>query len=478
MSFISVLWTPDWHQTLFECIKGAKEEVFLVSPWLKLAGAELILNALRENYSTPIVNKLTTFNESELIGAKSSSDLKAYCLLLGYGVEVRVVQGLHAKIYICDRHHTVVSSGNLTGPGLGLSSHCNFEIALHISDPNTAQQILEQILEIWQTSEILTLELLRKNVERIQITNTDYIKSVQETYSNEKNHQKLETHGYWWSGNSSENLSSYRPIKFNFNIEELSNLIGTKSNFQETLNVCDAIQKQFKPKKKQDIVSGSELTKGKEKTSGTFSNKLSSVLSEENSLVSHSGGRDVELKSAKGVDYRKLQDLLANQNFKEANEETWWVMCQVAELKGLGEWLRAKDINNFPCQDLRTIDQLWLKHSKGHFGFSIQKQIYQELGGTKKYVADIWKTFYDRVGWLWETEGYWLYYNRLKLSWSRGYRGKISPRGHLPLFPPPNSWADSGPGGGIWINGASIKEAQRQRSLIRAITQKLITCGI
>ncbi len=290
MSPISVLWTPDWNKTLSECIKAAKKEVFLVSPWLKLAGAELILNALQENKNAPKVNLLTTFNESELIGEKSSSDLKAYCLLLGYDVdvEVRVVRGLHAKIYICDYHDVIVSSGNLTGPGLGLKSPCNLEIALHISDPNTAQEILEKIQETWEKSEMLTLELLRKNVEIIQKNNTDYIKSLQETSSNEEKSPKLEKHGSWWSGTSSNKSSGDRRIKFNLNIEELSNLRGAKPNLQEALDVCDAIQKQFKPQKKQKTASNSEPTKSQEETSGISSDELSPVLSQENSSVSQS----------------------------------------------------------------------------------------------------------------------------------------------------------------------------------------------
>jgi len=44
------------------------------------------------------------------------------------------------------------------------------------------------------------------------------------------------------------------------------------------------------------------------------------------------------------------------------------------------ESLRTEDIDNFPCEDLRTIDQLWVKYSNGRFGFSVQKRIYQSLG--------------------------------------------------------------------------------------------------
>ena len=38
-------------------------------------------------------------------------------------------------------------------------------------------------------------------------------------------------------------------------------------------------------------------------------------------------------------------------------------------------------IVRFPCKDLKTIDKLWIKHSNGHFGFSVQKRIWESLGG-------------------------------------------------------------------------------------------------
>ena len=37
--------------------------------------------------------------------------------------------------------------------------------------------------------------------------------------------------------------------------------------------------------------------------------------------------------------------------------------------------------------------------SDGKFGFSVQKQIYQGLGGTEKYNRKVWEDFADKVGW-------------------------------------------------------------------------------
>jgi len=93
--------------------------------------------------------------------------------------------------------------------------------------------------------------------------------------------------------------------------------------------------------------------------------------------------------SAVGMDYINLRNLLAAKKWKEADEETLRVMLKVAGREKEG-WLNEESIEKFPCEDLRTIDQLWVKYSNGRFGFSVQKRIYQSLGGTREYNSEIW----------------------------------------------------------------------------------------
>ena len=131
---------------------------------------------------------------------------------------------------------------------------------------------------------------------------------------------------------------------------------------------------------------------------------------------------DVPLKSERGVDYTKLRDLLASGKWKEADQETANKMLEVAGRTEEG-WLRVEDIDQFPCEDLRTIDQLWVKYSNGRFGFSVQKRIYESLGGTSEYDDKIWKAFGDRVGWRVNKER--LYYKDLKFNTKAA-------EGHLP----------------------------------------------
>jgi hypothetical protein len=104
------------------------------------------------------------------------------------------------------------------------------------------------------------------------------------------------------------------------------------------------------------------------------------------------------LLSARGIDYSELEELLKQQKWKEADGVTFKGMLEVANRSSEG-WLRVEDIDNFPCEDLQTIDGLWVDNSKGRFGFSVQAKIYRKLGGTQEYNEKVWKAFGDMVGW-------------------------------------------------------------------------------
>ncbi|XGV96223.1 MAG: GUN4 domain-containing protein [Leptolyngbya sp. BL-A-14] len=99
--------------------------------------------------------------------------------------------------------------------------------------------------------------------------------------------------------------------------------------------------------------------------------------------------------------YTNLRNLLKSGYWKAANQETVDLMCAVMDRQKEG-WLRLEDIERFPCQDLRNIDHLWVKYSKGKFGFSVQQKIYLKCGGKldSKYPGDkISGEFGDLVGW-------------------------------------------------------------------------------
>jgi len=85
--------------------------------------------------------------------------------------------------------------------------------------------------------------------------------------------------------------------------------------------------------------------------------------------------------------------------------------------------LNKKSIYNFPCEDLRTIDQLWVKYSQGRFGFSVQKKIWLEVGGRVDGETEC--KLGDRIGW--RKGGKWLDYDELTFN-------KQAQQGHLPYL--------------------------------------------
>jgi hypothetical protein len=133
------------------------------------------------------------------------------------------------------------------------------------------------------------------------------------------------------------------------------------------------------------------------------------------------------LSSAVGIDYGRLRNLLAAQQWEAADRETKTVILQVAgrEREGL---LNRDAIAKFPSSDLRIIDRLWVKYSNGRFGFSVQKRIWQSFldanpGQQIPHSREQVKPLGERLGW--HVAGNWLYFRDLIFDIS-------APEGHLP----------------------------------------------
>ncbi|CCI06493.1 protein kinase domain-containing protein [Microcystis aeruginosa] len=143
----------------------------------------------------------------------------------------------------------------------------------------------------------------------------------------------------------------------------------------------------------------------------------------------------IQLKSAKGIDYRNLEDLLKRQQWKEADIITFETMLRICDRHG---FLRVKDIDIFPCEDLQIIDQLWLNYSQEKFGFSIQKQIFDQLDNGQQYNDKLWDDFGLIIGWRKDNKN---------IRYDRAIFDINAPRGHLPcrIF---DLWNWGGVGGG------------------------------
>lgn len=127
----------------------------------------------------------------------------------------------------------------------------------------------------------------------------------------------------------------------------------------------------------------------------------------------------VPLKSDRGVDYLPLQRLLAEQDFLEADKLNNLKLCELAGETSLArKWIYFTEVNALPITDLRTINSLWLAHSGGKFGYSVQRELWVSAGKN-------WDKFWPKINW---KDG---------INWTR-YPGQFvwsieAPKGHLPL---------------------------------------------
>lgn len=145
--------------------------------------------------------------------------------------------------------------------------------------------------------------------------------------------------------------------------------------------------------------------------------------------------RDVEeleetSEQVRQVRFQKLEELLSSGEWREADEETYRIMIRTVG-KDEGQLFERKDLENFPCEELRELDRLWVRNSNGKWGFSVQKRIWIECGSPTTYNDD-WEKFGERVGWrrreTFEARG-WIF----SLAEDFLYDPSSSVSGHLPL---------------------------------------------
>ncbi|WP_250123679.1 GUN4 domain-containing protein [Chroococcidiopsis sp. CCMEE 29] len=127
----------------------------------------------------------------------------------------------------------------------------------------------------------------------------------------------------------------------------------------------------------------------------------------------------VPLHSDRAIDYIPLQQLLAVQDFQAADRMTLQKLCELAGSAAVQrKWLYFTEVENFPIPDLQTINTLWVVHSEGKFGFSIQREIWLSQGKN-------WEKFWTKIGW--KNGNSWTRYPN-EFTWNL-----TAPPGHLPL---------------------------------------------
>ncbi|MBE9042293.1 GUN4 domain-containing protein [Oscillatoriales cyanobacterium LEGE 11467] len=117
--------------------------------------------------------------------------------------------------------------------------------------------------------------------------------------------------------------------------------------------------------------------------------------------------------------YRKLQNHLASGEWSDADYETIHLILDISGESEL-ENLTPSEIEQFPCNALKTIDRLWREYSDGRFGFLTQLELYQSIGGdltsTIRQDRALVEKWGDKAGW--RVNGKWLKCSELDYSLS------------------------------------------------------------
>ncbi|MCT7961433.1 GUN4 domain-containing protein [Laspinema sp. D1] len=164
-----------------------------------------------------------------------------------------------------------------------------------------------------------------------------------------------------------------------------------------------------------------------------------------------------QITSTANIDYKPLQALLRNQEWKSADRETFQILLKISQREQEG-WLSQADVEQLDCEDLHSLAKLWNYYSDHRFGFIRQQQIWESVGGVVgNYTPEIAEKFGDRVGW--RRQGQWRTYEKLNFS-------KSAPEGHLPAT------TGNGVSGGVWNGVASITHRLKYCRIIDALRQK------
>lgn len=126
-------------------------------------------------------------------------------------------------------------------------------------------------------------------------------------------------------------------------------------------------------------------------------------------------------------DYRRLREFLASQKWKDADLETMQIILKITN-REQEQWLRVKeDIEQISDEDIRIMNTIWERYSSDKFGFRVQQQIWNEVGGSYgQFDYGSYIKFGRTVGWCIENE------------WINSYQNFTfslnAPPGHLPTL--------------------------------------------
>ena len=118
-----------------------------------------------------------------------------------------------------------------------------------------------------------------------------------------------------------------------------------------------------------------------------------------------------------------LDEYLYNRQWLKADEETVWILYQLMILGNYRDWDAL--LKNMPVDIFTALNHLWVEYSGGHFGFSVQKDIWVSLGGSSTANQATWKAFRTEVGWYLSNEDGWLPCSEIDFDLEKTKRGSL-----------------------------------------------------
>lgn len=124
------------------------------------------------------------------------------------------------------------------------------------------------------------------------------------------------------------------------------------------------------------------------------------------------------------MDYVALRDSLSEGDFRKADDETRALLIRLAGENAIKRgWVYFSEVRAIPIKDFQTIDNLWKTASNGKFGYSVQREIYNQQ-------QKRWSKFFKLIDWVTNTPGDSVIYRKWPMEFNYSMDAV---RGHLPL---------------------------------------------
>lgn len=133
------LYSSPWRHRFKDFLKGINNQLLVATPFIKIDEAKWLLDTIS---STAINLQILTDLRSDSVLSKAL-DIGALLYLITYHDKTVILNlpRLHAKVYIADDKKAIITSANLTSPGLD----SNFEYGIGLADNVVVQRIKADI---------------------------------------------------------------------------------------------------------------------------------------------------------------------------------------------------------------------------------------------------------------------------------------------------------------------------------------------